>query len=209
MSLTSLFSTIYSKNSKDEANDITDWSEPMPLPNDFHPVVSLHESNFPAPFRDWILDVSERMQCPADYIAITAIVEAAAIIGTGCGIKPKQHDDWLVIPNLWGGLVGHPGKLKSPAVAEAFQPLSQLEAEAKKVFDAEYKGYLAEMEICKAERDALKDFIYKSCKKSQQNKVEKKEHDALSFKAQLIQDKQPVKPIWKRHKTNDATIEKL
>ena len=208
MSLTNIFNSFYTKTDKHVSQEI-DWGEPLPLRNELQPVFPLSPSNFPEPYRDWIMDVAGRMQCPPDYIAVAAIVATAAVIGAGCGVKPKQQDDWLVIPNLWGGLVGHPGKLKSPAVAEAFQPLSQLEAEAKKVFDAEYKGYLAEMEIYKAERDALKDFIYKSCKKSQQNKVEKKEHDALSFKAQLIQDKQPVKPIWKRHKTNDATIEKL
>ncbi|OGT57591.1 MAG: hypothetical protein A3F14_05565 [Gammaproteobacteria bacterium RIFCSPHIGHO2_12_FULL_43_28] len=174
-----------------------------------HPVVSLHESNFPAPFRDWILDVSERMQCPADYIAITAIVEAAAIIGTGCGIKPKQHDDWLVIPNLWGGLVGHPGKLKSPAVAEALHPLGQLEAAAKKAFDAEFASYLADMELYKAGREALKDALVKSSKQALQRKSSTNDFDTLSLKEKLMQVKEPLKPIWKRYKTNDATIEKL
>lgn len=209
MSLSSLFTTIYSKNSKDEVNDTADWSDPLPLRNDLHPVVSLHESNYPDPFRDWIVDVSERMQCPADYIAVTSIVEAGALIGTGCGIKPKQYDDWLVIPNLWGGLVGHPGKLKSPAVAEALQPLGQLEAEAKKIFDAESANYNADMELYKAGRDAIKDAFAKSRKQAMQRKSSADDMDAQSFKEKLMQSKEPAKPIWKRYKTNDATIEKL
>jgi putative DNA primase/helicase len=146
MSLTSIMNTLYSKSSSRADNPVEDWADPVPLRNDLHAVVPLHSSNFPAPYLDWILDVSERMQCPADYIAVAAIVATAAVIGTGCGIKPKQRDDWLVIPNLWGGLVGHPGKLKSPAVAEALHPLGQLEAEAKKLYDADFASHMADIE---------------------------------------------------------------
>lgn len=40
-------------------------------------------------------------------------------------------DNWLVIPNLWGGIIGRPGMLKTPAVSEVMQIVSQLEGEAK------------------------------------------------------------------------------
>lgn len=64
-------------------------------------------------------DVAERMQCPVDFIAVAAIVATAGIIGAGCAVKPKKNDDWLVIPNLWGSVVGRPGMLKTPAISEA------------------------------------------------------------------------------------------
>lgn len=209
MSLTRIINTIYSKTSSREDNHADDWNEPAPLRNELYPVAPLHPSNFPTPYCDWILDVSERMQCPPDYIAISAIVATAAVIGTGCGIKPKQHDDWLVIPNLWGGLVGHPGKLKSPAVAEAMQPLGYLEAEAKKIYDADIAGHMADLELYKAGREALKDALVKSSKQTLQRRSSMSDVDALSLKEKLMQSKAPIKPIWKRYKTNDATIEKL
>jgi hypothetical protein len=209
MSLNRIINSFYSKTDNREESSAIDWGDPVPLRNELHAVQPLHHSNFPVPFQDWILDVSERMQCPPDYIAVAAIVSIAAIIGTGCGIKPKQHDDWLVIPNLWGGLVGHPGKLKSPAVAEAMQPLGHLEAEAKKLYDADLASHMADIEIFKAGREALKDALVKSSKQALQRKTSMNDVDALSLKEKLMQSKEPTKPIWKRYKTNDATIEKL
>lgn len=208
MSFTNIFNSFYTKTDKHVTQEM-DWGEPLPLRNDLLPVFSLDPSNYPEPYRDWIMDVSNRMQCPPDYIAVAAIVATAAVIGAGCGVKPKQQDDWLVIPNLWGGLVGHPGKLKSPAVAEALRPLGVLEAESKISFDAENKNYLAEMELYKAGREALRDAFVKSRKKSQQNKASANSLEDLALKEQFLQAKEPAKPIWKRYKTNDATIEKL
>ena len=51
------------------------------------------------------------------------------------GIRPKRRDDWLVIPNLWGGVIGRPGLLKTPALAEATRPLLRLEHVAKETYD--------------------------------------------------------------------------
>ena len=78
------------------SNANTDWPEPEPLRNTLLDVIPLPVCNIPEPYRDWIADVAERMQCPPDFIAVAAIVATAAIIGTGCGIKPKQKDDWLL-----------------------------------------------------------------------------------------------------------------
>jgi hypothetical protein len=209
MSFTKIINNLYSKSSNREVSQVNEWADPVPLRNELHPVVTLHASNYPAPYHDWILDVSDRMQCPPDYIVMAAIVASAAVIGTGCGIKPKQHDDWLVIPNLWGGLVGHPGKLKTPAVAEAMQPLGQLEAEAKKLFDADLASHMADVELYKAGREALKDALVKSSKQALQRKSSMNDIETLSLKEKLMESKEPAKPIWKRYKTNDATIEKL
>ena len=35
-----------------------------------------------------------------------AMIVAAGVIGRKIGIRPKKHDDWLVIPNLWAVLIG-------------------------------------------------------------------------------------------------------
>jgi len=71
------------------------------------------------------------MQCPFEFAAVAAMVIAAAVIGAGCGIKPKQKDDWLVVPNLWGGIVARPSMLKTPLLAEMMKPLARLELAAK------------------------------------------------------------------------------
>ncbi len=68
----------------------------------------------PAPLRGWIADVAHRMQCPVDYCAVGALVALAGVVGAAVGIRPKRRDDWLVVPNLWGGVIGPPSKKKDP-----------------------------------------------------------------------------------------------
>lgn len=67
-----------------------EWPEPEPLRDILLEVHPLPTCNIPEPYRDWIEDIAERMQCPRDFIAVAAIVSTAAIIGTRCGIKPKK-----------------------------------------------------------------------------------------------------------------------
>ena len=43
------------------------------------------------------------------------LVALAGVVGAAIGIKPKRRDDWLVVPNLWGGVIGPPTKKKTPA----------------------------------------------------------------------------------------------
>lgn len=107
-----------------------DWPEPLPIRPALLPVPQLLPTLIPEPYQAWNEDVALRLQCPIEFVAASAIVMTAAVVGASCGIKPKRHDDWLVIPNLWGGIVGQPGMLKSPAIAEALRPLGRLEAEA-------------------------------------------------------------------------------
>ena len=76
------------------------------------------------------MDIAERMQCPPDFTAAAVIVALGSVIGRRCGIRPKRHDDWAVVPNLWGAVIGRPGVLKSPAIEEALRPLHRLESEA-------------------------------------------------------------------------------
>ena len=82
------------------------WPEPQPIRPALIPVPRLAPTLIPEPYRAWNQDVALRLQCPIEFVAAAAIVMTATAVGAGCGIKPKRHDDWLVIPNLWGGIVG-------------------------------------------------------------------------------------------------------
>ena len=77
------------------------------------------------------------MPCSPDYIAAALIVCLGSVIGARCGIKPKRKDDWIVTPNLFGGIVGDPSSKKSPALGTVTRFLDRLEAkEAEKLEDA-------------------------------------------------------------------------
>lgn len=194
---------------KEIAQENSTWGEPEPIQNTLLPVESLEMQYIPKAYHDWISDIAERMQCPPDFIAVAAIVATASIIGAGCGIKPKQMDEWLVIPNLWGGIVGRPGMLKSPAVSEVMQIMNQFETESKKKFDSGLAEYNADLKIYKASKEALKSAMLNSQKKMLKNNFSNMTNDPDSLKKQFIHLQEPGKPIWKRFKTNDATVEKL
>jgi hypothetical protein len=113
----------------------SEWPEPSPLPDALPPVEPFEPRLLPEAFRPWIEDIAERMQCPPDFPAVSAMVALATVVGRRVGIRPKHLDDWLVVPNLWGGVVGRPGLMKTPAIVEGVRPLWQLERDASKRYD--------------------------------------------------------------------------
>ena len=84
----------------------------------------------PRPFRDWCRDVEARLDCPLEYVAAPLINMLSGLIGRRIALRPKRHDDWKVVPNLWGAIVGPPGSLKTPAIDEVCRPLKKMAAEA-------------------------------------------------------------------------------
>lgn len=153
-------------------------------------------------FRRWLVDVSERMQCPIDYAACAAMVVLGAVVGRQVGIRPKRQDDWLVVPNLWGAIVGPPGVMKSPTFEEVMRPLNRLEAEQaelhkKNLVDSKAKAMLRKVKE-KGKAKEIRDAFEAG-----------KEVDALELARSLAADEDDEVPAWKRYKTNDTTVEKL
>jgi putative DNA primase/helicase len=185
-------------------SDSDGWPDPMPIRADLLPVEPLPLQLIPSPFRAWVKDVSDRMQCPPDYVAAGLVVMAGAVIGAGCGIRPKKNDDWTVVPSFWGGVVGRPSMLKTPAIGEAMKPLEALEGRAKQEYDAAIKNHRAEIEAFKANRDALQGDMRKAAKAKDQT-------TSLigNLKQRFAELEEPKHPVWRRYKTNDATIEKM
>lgn len=93
--------------------------KPRPLPAELPDVPALPEALLPEAVRGWILDAVDRLQVPSEMVAAPALVSAGALIGRSAGVRPKERDDWVALPNLWGLVVGRPATLKSPALREA------------------------------------------------------------------------------------------
>lgn len=178
------------------------WPEPEEITTTLLPVEPVDPELIASPLRPWLVDIAHRMQCPLDFVAAAAMVVAGALVGAGCGIRPKQKDDWLVIPSLWGGIVGRPGSMKSPALAEVLKPLSRLETEAKEAYERAYAYYEAEREVFRAQKEALKAAMIQAAKG-------KSESNLGNLKAEYQALEEPTPPIWRRYRTNDATIEKM
>ncbi len=179
-----------------------EWPPPQPIVTELAPVEPLPTAIIPEPYRAWIADVSERMQTPPDFLATAAIVMTSSVIGTSCSIKPKRRDDWQVVPNLWGSAIGRPSVLlKTPAMKEALNPLARLEIQAKQTHDDAQRLYQGDQEMHDAKRAAIKDQMRRAAKGKDSSNVD-------TLKLELSNLAAPDAPVWRRYKTNDATIEK-
>lgn len=75
---------------------------------------------------DFISDVAERMPTSPDYLLAGCVVATGSVIGAKCGVRPKAHDDWVVVPNVWGMVIGHPGTKKTASLKTSFAPLEAI-----------------------------------------------------------------------------------
>jgi Protein of unknown function (DUF3987) len=115
----------------------------------------------PDVLRDCVLDVAERMQAPPDFVATTALCGLAAIIGNTVRIRPKSADNWEVVVNLWGAIIGRPSAMKSSAMRAALAPVYALQDAMRKDWeaaqcDAHIDDTLASLDAKNAARRAAK-----------------------------------------------------
>jgi putative DNA primase/helicase len=105
------------------------WPEPQPIDSPLPDVPTFELSMLPEVFAPYVEDEAERMQAPADYVAIPLMVAAAAALGNSITIAPKERDTgWQVAPVIWGGVVGRPGSMKSPSMAGALGFIETIES---------------------------------------------------------------------------------
>jgi hypothetical protein len=183
------------------------WEEPRPLPDTQVCVEPFTYDLLPMSLRPWIQDIAERMEQPPDIAAMGAVVTLSALVGRKCGIYPKQHDDWLVIPNLWGLGVALPSRLKTPMLEEVTRPLERLAADAEEAFQAAMRAYEMEKELYEARVAGRKDALRKAARDAALGKPGKPGADFESVAADRLEPPEP--PTRTRYKTNDATVEKI
>ncbi len=176
---------------------IEDKSEPKALPKISVCAPALSENLLPECWRVWLSDTSERLQCPIDYAAIAALVACAALIGNKIRLRPKQHDSWLVVPNLWGGIVGTPGMMKTPAVNEGLIFFREIAERERLIFEKKLETAEFEKEFSEAQKSTLKRSMAKA---------KASEKDGFQEQFQNLQTENPKeKRLW----TADVTVEKL
>jgi putative DNA primase/helicase len=181
-----------------------DWPEPKPLPTGLLPVEPFRSEFMPAALAPWVDDISERLQCPADYVAVASIVALGSVIGRRIGIKPQARTDWLEVPNLWGCFIGRPGMLKSPAMMAALKPIHRLEKEAAKSNEVAREAFAANMDVYKLQKQVKAALARDRLKE----KMQEAKHGAADFEG-LDLGKQPKEPVDLRYRTNDTSYEKL
>ncbi len=157
----------------------------------------------PAAIRSWLVDVAERAQVPLEFVAVPAIVGLGSLIGRKVGIRPKSRDDWTVVPNLWGVIVGRPSTMKSPAIAEAIKPILRLAHEAEEAFKTDKAESEAAAQVLKLRIDTLQGDLKKSLKDG--NDISAQQSALAALNAQLDE----AAAHERRYVVNDSTVEKI
>jgi putative DNA primase/helicase len=180
------------------------WPEARELPPLLPNAPTLPAEMLPGGLRLWLEDIAERLQVPLEVPASAALVGFSAVVGRNLGIYPKRRDDWLVIPNLWGDVVGRPGILKSAAATEALKPLGSLAAQAR----CEFERLQAQNQAADFGRKARIEGIKELMKKAAKGRDEG-EFQTLQAELSRLLEADAQTPTERRYRVNDSTVEKL
>ncbi len=176
-----------------------EWPAPTPLPDGLPPVAPFDYELLPTILHRRVQDIAERMQCPPDFPAVGLVVMLSSLIGRRCGIAPKHADDWLVVPNTWGMVIGRPGIMKSPPLSEIMRPLQVLQVRAFEDFEQAQASHRAGTMVAGVAQTVAKQEIGKLLKAG-------KKAEAAELAEEVSDDDEPV---CQRFVVNDSTVEKL
>jgi putative DNA primase/helicase len=174
-------------------------NEPLPLESALPAAQSFDRAMLPDSCVGFVTSIGERMQVPADYVAVTILGLMAGIVGARAQIHPKQNDPWSVVPTLWAAMVGPPSTMKSPVLSAALAPLRVIEAELQKDYETNVLLHSIEAGLAEiAEKDARKEAA----------KLVATDREQAVAMVQDAMFNDPA-PTLQRYVVNDATVEKL
>lgn len=116
----------------------------MDLPN----VPEFPVNSLPEPLRDYVLRYAVVLDVPAGMIATPLLVAGGAALGNTARLQLKRG--FTQTAGLYGAVVAHPGKTKSPALKVAVAPLWALQLQAKRDYDEEHAAWKIEVAAAKA-----------------------------------------------------------
>ena len=181
-----------------EDDEADTWPDPTPLPDALPPVQAFDPDLLPVALRGWVTDIAHRMQCPPDFPAVGAVVALSSLIGARAVVQPKARDDWQVVPNLWGLIVGRPGVMKSPALGEVLKPLHRLESTEREQWQLAHEAWELDTKVA--------ELASKANERQAANLAAK---DPAKARALLAPTDQPTEPTMRRYVVSDSTVEAL
>lgn len=134
--------------------DIEQHPAPRPLPPELEPVPAFPLPALPASIGPWIQDVSDRMACPPDFVAVPMLVGLSSLAARKLSIRPQEKTDWEERANIWGLIIGRPGLMKSPAQSAALSPLRAMELMAGEVYRDASKDHEHALKVAKIRQKA-------------------------------------------------------
>lgn len=185
-----------------EARGAKPWPAPLPIITALPSVDRFSADLLPDALRGYVFDVAERQQSPVDFSAVSALIAIAAVVGNRVRIAPKSNDDWLVVPNLWGGIIGRPSAMKSPAMQSALAPIYGLQDDMRRQWEDETRSSQIEQ--------ALSSLSAKDAKKQAEKALKNGDRQtAQDLLTGALKDDDGAGAPCPRLVVNDATVEKL
>ena len=188
--------------------------KPKPISQTLPPVKTLTSAMMPKLLWDYASNSAERLSVPIEYVLMPLMVSLGSLIGTKLSIYPKMYDNWEVVPNFYGAIIGNPSSKKSPSLSDGLKPLSHLVALAKNKYDEDKLEHDTQKELnkhmTKAAEKQLSDLAKKLTTQTDDD-AEINQEDLKAKAQELAESKQSDEliPEIKRYVTDDGTIESI
>ena len=138
---------------------------------------------------------------PVDYTALGLLIGAAALIGNARRIRPRVG--WTEPCILWGAVVGSPSSKKSPALDPISDALTAIESEWVEPHRKELRIWEADKRQADQRRKIWESRMEESLK------VPDFGDDETDYSEMPVDCISPKKPVCRRAKINDSTMEAL
>ncbi|WP_201556006.1 YfjI family protein [Psychrobacter immobilis] len=186
--------------------------KPKPISQTLPPVKTLTSDMMPKLLWDYASNSAERLSVPIEYVLMPLMVSLGSLIGSKLSIYPKMYDNWEVVPNFYGAIIGNPSSKKSPSLSDGLKPISHLVALASDKYKEDKLEHDTQKELNKHMTKAAEKQLSDLAKKlaNQTDDDAEISQDDLKVKAQeLAEAKQSDEliPEIKRYLTDDGTIE--
>ena len=187
-----------------------EWPDPAPLEYRPRSVPEFDAKTLlPEALCEWIVDEAGRMPGPVEFPAVAAIVSLGALIGTKTGIRPKQKDNWLELPNLWGAACGVPSTKKTPSLTAGAGMLFRLAAEESERFEREQKEFQDLLTVGEIEQAEIKKQLTSSVRARLNGDGDTDEQAHIQRMKETHDRLLGATPTKRRYHTTDSTGAKL
>ena len=143
----------------------------------------------------WLVTTAEAAACPVDYVAMSLVTTASALIGNARW--PQAGEGWTEPPHLWVCIVGDSGGGKSPGTDAIFRDvLPEVESRMMGDYPDRLQMWRAENEAAKAREERWKRDVENATKSGHPPPMPPK----------ALETSEPQAP---RLRQNDVTIERV
>ncbi len=156
----------------------------------------------PEELRAFVVSEAKRKPVACELVAMPLIVGLSSLIAGKIFMRPKQQDDFLVTPNLWGFTIANPSSKKSSAMKDGLFFFDIFEKAAQEKYELNSSDYNKNLNEYKIAKKAYESDLEKAFKGGNSNKIDQ-------AKQRLGNLQEPQKVNLERFRIQDSTTQKI